>query len=185
MIKFESEKLNESKNPKSNYKPPYLIGLLGFVPLVGFFVGIFLIIVGIAKYKDRKLTLIGIGCMIFTVIVYSSLYYVGFESDVGKKSWEEHAQMELNSLPKYVEFYKLEHGKYPDSLKQLENGNEFIFMVDPTQKADKENPKYFNYKNLGNRYLLFSSGIDRKPNTKDDLYPKIKLNDKIGWTKTE
>jgi hypothetical protein len=178
--------MDQTNNLKTNEsKPPYLIGILGLIPLVGFFVGIFLIILGITKYKNKKLTLIGVACMIFTIIAYSSLYYIGFVSDFGKKGWEQHAQMQLNSLPKYIEFYKLENGKYPDSLKQLESKNEFIFLNDPTQKADKNNPNYYNYKNLGDKYLLFSSGSDQKPYTKDDIYPKVKMNNNIGWTKTE
>lgn len=186
MIEFEKENINQTNNLKPNEsKPPYLIGVLGFIPLVGFFVGIILVVLGLTKYKDKKLTFIGIGCILFTVITYSSLYYIGFVSDIGKKGWEQHAQMQLNSLPKYIEFYKLENGKYPDNLKQLESKNEFIFLIDPTQKTDKNNPKYYNYKNLGDKYLLFSSGEDQKPNTKDDIYPQLKLNEKIGWTKNE
>jgi len=41
---------------------------------------------------------------------------------------------------------------------------------------------YYNYKKIGDRYLLFSSGQDGIPNTKDDLFPQIKITDssKIG-----
>jgi hypothetical protein len=136
------------------------------------------------KYKDKKLTFIGIGCILFTILIYSTLYYVGFVSDFGKKGWDKHAEMALTTLVKHIEFYKLENGKYPDNLKQIESKNEFIFIVDPTQKADKDNPKYFNYKNLGEKYLLFSPGNDGITNTKDDIYPIIKTNNKIGWTKS-
>ena len=163
-------------------KPPYWLGLLGLMPLVGFFVGIGLLFYGIIKYKDKKLIIIGIACMVFTVIVYSSLFYVGFKSDFGKKAWEEHAQMQLNTLVKHIEYYKLENGKYPDSLQQLESTNEVIFLNDPTQSMNT----YYNYKNLGDNYLLFSSGTDRIPNTEDDIFPKINSNNKnIGWTKIE
>jgi len=163
-------------------KPPYWLGLLGLMPLVGFFVGIGLLFYGIIKYKDKKLIIIGIACMVFTVIVYSSLFYVGFKSDFGKKAWEEHAQMQLNTLVKHIEYYKLENGKYPDSLQQLESTNEVIFLNDPTQSMNT----YYNYKNLGDNYLLFSSGTDRIPNTEDDIFPKINSNNKnIGWIKIE
>lgn len=186
MIKFETENTNKTNYPEPNKsKPPYLFGILGFLPLIGFFVGIILVILGITKYKDKKLTFIGIGCILFTVVAYSLLFYIGFVSDIGKKGWEQHAQMQLNSLPKYIEFYKLENGKYPDSLKQLESKNEFIFLSDPTQKSEKDSIKYYNYKNLGDKYLLFSSGVDQKSNTKDDIYPQIKTNEKIGWVKKE
>ena len=168
---------------KESIKPPYGLGFLGLIPLVGFFVGIGLTLYGIIKYKDKKLIIIGIACMIFTVIVYSTLFYVGFKSDFGKKGWEVHAQMQLNSLVKHIEFYKLEHGQYPDSLQQLKSNNEFIFMTDPTQSI-KNGGKYYNYKNLGDKYLLFSSGVDGVPNTEDDIFPEVNSNNEnIGWTK--
>lgn len=161
-------------------RPPYLLGLLGLIPLVGFFVGVGLILYGALKYKDRKLIFIGIACVLFTIIVYTSLFYIGFRSEFGRKGWAVHAQMELNTLVKHVEFYKLENGKYPESLKQLENDKEFIFLTDPTQSFGT----YYNYKNLGEKYLLFSSGVDRIPNTADDIYPQVNTaNKKIGWTR--
>ena len=172
------------KERNGSSKPPYGLGFLGLIPLVGLFVGIGLILYGIIKYKDKKLTAIGIACVIFTVIVYSSLFYVGFKSDFGKNGWERHAQMQLNSLVKHIEFYKLENGQYPDSLQQLESNDEFIFILDPTQSARNEKRPYYKYKNLGDKYLLFSSGTDRIPNTNDDIFPQIKSNNEnIGWTK--
>lgn len=43
----------------------------------------------------------------------------------------------------------------------------------------------FEYQRVGRRYELFSSGLDRIPNTSDDLYPKVsgKLVGKIGLIK--
>ena len=54
---------------KKKSKPPYLLGLLGIIPLVGFFVGLGLTMYGIFKYKDKLLIRIGMICMIFTVVV--------------------------------------------------------------------------------------------------------------------
>ena len=118
--------------------------------------------------------------MVFTVIVYSTLFYVGFKSEFGKKGWETHVQMQLNTLIKHIEYYKLENGVYPDSLQQFKSMNEFISITDPTQSLGT----YYNYKNLGDKYLLFSSGKDRIPNTEDDIFPEINSNyENIGWTK--
>lgn len=55
----------------------------------------------------------------------------------------------------------------------------------PTQGADEKQQKYYNYENLGDKFLLFSSGNDRKPNTYDDIYPKVKKNTKTGWVKSK
>lgn len=160
-------------------KPPYLLGLLGFIPLIGFFVGIGLTLYGVKKYKDRKLTIIGIACMLFTVLTYSALFLFGNYSGLGKKAIEQNALVQLNSLIKDIEYYKIQNGKYPDSLKQLEGQNEIVFIVDPTQS--ELGYQYYNYKNLGEKYILFSSGIDQTKNTPDDLYPKIKNLKNVGW----
>ena len=175
--------INKTK-PSTQSKPPYLLGLLGFMPLVGFFVGLGLLLYGIIKYKDKKLIVIGISCMLFTIIVYSSLFYYGFKSEAGKKGWANLSQLGLNSLVKNVEYFKIEHGHYPDSLQQLINKNDPVFIDDPLRGFDGNKNINFNYKNLGDRYLLYSSGIDGIANTKDDIYPEVDTSNKnIGWTK--
>ena len=58
MITFDNNKLSDILKEVS--KPPYLLGLLGFIPLVGFFVGIGLTLYGLIKYKNRKLVIIGV-----------------------------------------------------------------------------------------------------------------------------
>jgi hypothetical protein len=169
----------EMKN--DNSKPPYRLGFFGFIPLVGFFVGVGLTLYGIIKYKDKKLIMIGIACMVFTVIIYSALFGPNFV----KEGWKTHAQMNLNSLVRHIEYYKLENGVYPDSLEQLDTRDMFGADIwDPTQSTkDGKRPKY-NYKNLGNTYLLFSSGTDGIPNTEDDIFPKVNPNSKnVGWRK--
>jgi type II secretory pathway pseudopilin PulG len=171
--------ITSKKEELEKSKPPYLLGLLGLFPLVGFFVGIGLTLYGVIKYKDRKLTLIGIACILFTVLAYSALFLFGNYSELGKKAIEQNAQVQLNSLIKNIEYYKIKNGKYPDSLKQLENKNEIVFIVDPTQS--ELGSQYYNYKNLGEKYILFSSGNDQTKNTSDDLYPKIENSKNIGW----
>ena len=176
----------DKAEPKKQSRPPYLLGLLGIIPLVGFFVGLGLLLYGIVKYKDRKLIVIGISCMLFTIIVYSSLFYFGFKSNIGKKGWAQLSQMELNSLVKYVEYFKIENGHYPDSLQQLVSKDEFVSISDPLRSVELKKNANYNYKNLGSKYLLYSCGIDGIANTKDDIYPKVDTSNKnIGWTKAE
>jgi hypothetical protein len=183
---MENKNQNNEILAMKKSEPPYLLGLLGIIPLVGFFVGLGLTLYGILKYKDKLLIIIGVICMAFTVAVYSSLFYIGFKSDFGKKGWEQHAQIELNSLIKDIEFFKIEYGTYPDSLAQLKKKNQIIFINDPTQSTKNKKKAYYNYKNLGDKYLLFSSGIDGIPNTKDDIYPQVQTeNTKIGWIRND
>jgi hypothetical protein len=161
-------------------------GWLGLIPLVGGVVGIGLIILGIFKYRDRKLILIGLFALLFTIAIYSSIFYYFTYSNLGGKQWATTSQTFLNNLIKDIEFYKTTHGVYPDSLEQLTKNNEIAYINDQllSRRPGIKNTK-FNYKKIGNRYTLFSSGIDRIPNTSDDIYPNIIISDssKIGLIK--
>ena len=171
------------KNSQENEKkttPPYKLGYLGFIPLIGFYVGLGLTLFGIFKYKDRKLIIIGIASMLFTVCVYSAFNYVVLHTNIGKVDKEKLAQVRLNSLIAEIEYYKDQNGKYPDSLSQVKVKRELLFIIDPTSKPDVH---YYNYTNLGENYLLFSIGSDQLKNTSDDIYPQIKNLKNVGWLK--
>jgi hypothetical protein len=167
------------------YKPPYLLGLLCLIPLIGAFVGLGLLLYGLLKYKDKWLSIIGAAGIVWTIIVYSTLFYAGIHASIFKKGFEDISQMQLNSLIKNIEFYKLEHGQYPDSLKQLLNDDKLAPIYDPVQGLQTKPNTYFDYEKVGDKYLLFSSGLDGIPNTKDDLFPQLTITDsnKIGLIK--
>lgn len=169
---------------KENSKPPYLLGLLGFIPIFGFFVGIGLTFYGLLKYRDKKLVFIGVFCMLFTLFVYSFLYFGLQKFSKVKESWVELSQYQINELVKDIEYYKLQNDKYPDSLKQIVGKGEFVNIQDPVKGLKATEKDIFIYKNLGNKNLLYSVGLDDIRNTKDDIYPKVEINSKIGWVKT-
>jgi hypothetical protein len=171
---------NSTYPQKSN--PPYLLGLLCLIPLVGAFVGLGLLLYGIIKYKDKWLSLIGAFGILFTVALYSGLFYYMKYGDLSKQGFASISQMQLNSLVRNIEFYKLQHGQYPDSLKQLRKEDPFVPIDDAIQTVQGRGYSEYNYKRFGEKYILFSSGQDGIPNTKDDLYPKIAIADssKIG-----
>ena len=152
-------------------------GWLGLIPLVGGFVGIGLIILGAFKYRDRKLIIIGAADLFFTVAIYSSMFYYFMYSDAAAKGFAQTSQMFLNGAVKELEFYKLKNGSYPDSLEQLPRNNDIFSIYDPllSRRPGTKNAKFY-YKKTGDTYTLFSSGIDRIPNTKDDIYPNETLN---------
>ena len=58
-------------------KPPYLMGLLCLIPLIGAFFGLSFIISGIGKYKDRWFTLMGVFGIVYTIAIYTALYQFG------------------------------------------------------------------------------------------------------------
>jgi len=172
-----------SYNNKS--KPPYLLGLLCLIPLVGAFVGLGLLLYGIIEYKDKWLSLIGAFGIVFTIAVYGSLFYFQGHSSMIKEMDIEFSQRNLNNLVKNIEFYKLQYGEYPDSLQQLTKDNDHVVIIDFIQGIKGRKNDSYNYKKTGNKYILFSSGEDGIPYTKDDFFPKIIIKDssKIGLIK--
>ena len=58
-------------------KPPYLLGLLCLIPLVGAFLGVAILLLGILKYKDKLFAIIGAAGILWTIIFYSALFYAG------------------------------------------------------------------------------------------------------------
>ncbi|MDB5209043.1 MAG: hypothetical protein JWR72_4118 [Flavisolibacter sp.] len=154
----------------------YSRGWLGVIPLIGGFVGICLILFGVFKYKDRKLILIGSAGLLFTVGVYLSMFYYFDHSKAFRKDFAVFCQPYMNELIKSIEFYKIENGYYPDSLEQLTKISNLVRIQDPiSQSSGEDNKGQFYYKNLGSKYTLFSSGIDRIPYNNDDVFPSRKF----------
>lgn len=171
---------NETVNKKS--RPPYLLGILCLIPLIGAFVGIALLLYGIFKYKDKWLIIIGSFGIIMTISVYSYLFYEMGHGELARNGFAEISQKQLNDLVGSIEFYKLQTGTYPESLQQLSEKSMTGNEIDPLLLSQGKHDNYYNYEKIGNKYKVFSSGIDGIPNTKDDLYPKIEIADtsKIG-----
>ncbi|MBO9732996.1 MAG: hypothetical protein J7623_30420 [Chitinophaga sp.] len=163
-------------------KPPYLLGLLGLIPLVGAFVGVALILYAILKYQDKWLAIIGAACITLTVIFYSALFYATTHADVFRKGFADIEQKQLVSVIKSIEFYKLSHGQYPDSLQQLLKDDELTPIYDGARGMKMTGRTLCNYQKIGDKYTLFSSGQDGIPHTKDDLFPLVTITDssKIG-----
>ncbi|MGG9972609.1 type II secretion system protein GspG [Ferruginibacter sp. SUN002] len=164
-----------------NIKPPYSKGWFCLIPLVGAFVGISLILNGLFKYKSRKLVVIGSAGVLFTVFVYSMVFYsVKYGNPKGVA---EISQTYLNSVVKDVEFYKLQNGTYPDILEQLVVNNKLAYICDPllTRKMDNSIKTTFEYKKIDNKYTLFSVGIDGISHTPDDIYPVIVMPDTVKF----
>jgi hypothetical protein len=58
----------------------YAFGCASFVPLLGIFVGVTAIVIGLTSRKKggKVLALLGAGGIAFSVILYGSLFYFGF-----------------------------------------------------------------------------------------------------------
>src|SRR5690606_32660479 len=95
---------------KNNYSvSDILIAIFSFIPLLGVLFGIISIILGFTK-KLRILIFAGIGGILFTVIIYVSLFYFGFYSDKSYDNWSAFTKNDLNKDFIYIEFYKTQNG---------------------------------------------------------------------------
>jgi len=172
---------------KQENKAPYLLGILCLIPLVGFFVGIALILYGIFKYKDKLLIAIGIGGVLVTIGVYAFFFYNIKNGKNAGRAFATIAQTQLNNLINQVELYKIKEGTYPDSIQQLVKLDSMINIYDPllTRKMNTELKTTFEYKKEKEHYTLFSVGMDGIPGSKDDIYPIVSESDTMqyGWVK--
>jgi len=65
----------ETTTIRTKSKPPYLLGLLCIIPLVGAFIGLGLLLYGLIKYKDKWLSIIGAAGILWTVI-FIHLFFI-------------------------------------------------------------------------------------------------------------
>jgi hypothetical protein len=150
----------------------YLWGLLGFIPNVGVISGLILLFKGIFQFRDRILVIIGASDILFTFVFWWIVTSVSFHSTAFKTLEKEMARTELNTIFRYVEFYKTEHGVYPDSLEQMDLKKNNVWINDPVQSCGpKHKTINFFYRKVGEKYWLFSVGPDGKPFTRDDIFP--------------
>ncbi|HXB07268.1 MAG TPA: hypothetical protein VNW04_09135, partial [Puia sp.] len=138
-------------------KSLYVWGLLGMIPNIGLIAGLVLLIKGIFQFKDWILTVIGASDILFTIVfwwVMSTAVFKGsifkgsiFNGSIFKQQESFMTRGELNTIFRYVEFYKIQHGVYPDSLEQLDLINDDVFIgIQLQNQGTKPKPGYFYYK---------------------------------------
>jgi len=173
-------------NPKpSSPVSLYWWGLLCLIPGVGAIAGFILLLRGIIEFRDTVLIAIGAIGILVSIYFYPKLFHDS--APEFEMAWQRISQTELNTLMKEIEFYKIQNGKYPESLAQIGKNNSSVLIDDPLQRRNKKGDNtQFNFKNFGDKYELFSSGVDGIPNTADDLYPIYATSDssKFGLLKT-
>jgi hypothetical protein len=84
----------------------------------------------------------------------------------------------LDSISNKLEEYKVKRGKYPENLSVLKGQYPELDITDPLLNRNPEAHSQFNfyYRLSGEKYALFSSGVDCIPNTADDIFPSKKTS---------
>jgi hypothetical protein len=164
----------------------YVIGGLAFIPAFGIVFGIAAIVIGLTSRKVGGKLLAGLGAagILFTVVLYGSLFYFGFVQRGGIYDGlrAQLAQTTINELVPQIEFYRLQHGSYPASLAALAKAapkQGLLITFDPSSVA----PRPFYYEKVGeDHYYLRGVGPDEQVFTADDILPGIELTtgSKVG-----
>ncbi len=159
-------------NNKQN-NPPYWIGYFCLFPLIGALIGIVLIYWGFFRYKSKLLVAIGFAGVMITVATWYFIFYDMRHGANTARAYAKISQKQINSLANIVEYYKVKRGVYPDSLEQIREIDEMVDIKDPLllRRMDKNLNSNFHYEKTGDKYSLFSVGIDGVPHTADDIYP--------------
>jgi hypothetical protein len=159
----------------------YVVGGMSFIPLIGVLFGFAAIAWGLATKKlgGKRLAAIGGAGIAFTLVLYGALFYFGFAQRGGiyDDLRAQLAQGTINSLVPSIEFYRIQNGKYPESLKVLQESlpkEGFVSIFDPSVLEFGAQPRYFFYERFGeDHYYLRSVGADGQPFTADDVVPKV------------
>ena len=167
----------------------YVLAAVSFIPLIGLLFGIAALVLSILGWRKRGAKIVALIAslgMLCTIVLYGALFYFGFVQRGGVYD-EMRRQLAVNTLSTLVseiEFYRLQHGAYPESLEQLQKSqpNKPILIIDPTGTPFGQ-PRLFYYERSGDaHYYLRSVGNDGEPFTGDDILPDIgqSENGKIG-----
>jgi hypothetical protein len=169
---------------------PFVIGSLSFVPLFGVLFGLVAIVWGLSARKrgGGKLALVGAAGIAFSVLLYGGLFYFGFVQRGGLYDdlRAKLAQSNLNALVTSVEFYKLGHGEYPDTLDTLKaslkkDSIEAITIIDPRVNASGQTGQFYYKRVDADHYYLRGVAPDGKPFSPGALVPEVTVTSgKIG-----
>lgn len=155
-----------------------ILGIMSLIPLIGLFLGVITIILGIVairqinklKLEGKKMAIasiiLGTLGIISTVMIYGSLYYFGFVSDKGP--WAElkpkATQQILVQNAGALEIYKKNNGEYPKSLNEMIQEDFVVMTID-----NYLNEIFYQVSQDHQSYDLRSLGVDGEYGTSDDI----------------
>lgn len=149
---------------------------LSFIPMFGVLFGTISILISLINFGRLKLVFIlGLSGILFTIIIYSSLYYFGFEHRGGvyDELRIKTNHYLLSEIEREINHYECKYGEYPESLNDVLLVNNHLTIKDPIlhMVEDYKGDSLFYYKLSEGGFDLFSVGLDGIPYTSDDIHP--------------
>lgn len=159
----------------------FYLSLLCLFPGFGILIGIVLLCYAIFVFRNLKLIFaillaVGGGILLLKLDEHYLSQELKYGIDTGN-GFSVLAEDDLDKIVQHLDLYKLQHGVYPDSLQQLKKQDPTLNIIDPLLGRNSAAHKFINYyyQKKDDSYVLFSSGIDGIPHTKDDLFPRKPL----------
>jgi Type II secretion system (T2SS), protein G len=170
----------------------FVFGGLSFIPLLGVVFGLISIIIGLFTKRrgGKTLAAVGGGGILFSAVLYGALFYYGFyqRGGVYDELRVKLAQTQIDSLVAQIELYRVQNGKYPQTLKELQDSLPkgslaAAAIIDPTQVHATKSVLFF-YEPVGDdHYYLRGVGGDGIAFTDDDILPRVTMAGTIGLLK--
>lgn len=154
----------------------YPFGWFGLFPVAGAVAGVILLYKAIHQYKNKILGIIGVAAMLPTVLLFG-LPLAFKHIPAMSAGFQVNASMDLTKTVRAIEFYRLQYGEYPDSLQALLQTDNLAPVYDPLQMSRESDNILFQYHRYGDKYTVYSRGLDGLAGTDDDLYPQVKFTD--------
>jgi len=178
----------------------YLLAALSLLPAIGILFGAMSITWGLNTRKANGKRLAALAALgVFISIGASALLYRelgGFalmqrlqRLDTFDLMREGIAQSALDRLVPAIEYFKVERGRYPATLEELEESlprDSGLIIIDPMTVKLGKTPTNFYYRVVDpDHYYLRSVGADGIPFTADDIVPDIVVapGSKLGLLK--
>ena len=125
----------------------YVLAAISFIPLIGLLFGIAALVLSILGWRKRGAKIVALIAslgMLCTIVLYGALFYFGFvqRGGVYDELRQQLAVNTLSTLVSEIEFYRLQHGAYPELLEQLQEAqpNKPIFIVDTSSTPFSAEP---------------------------------------------
>lgn len=183
-------KENNSKGGRLR-KLAFILAVVSFMPPIGILAGAVLAAWGANASKRGGSQLVALGAAGIAVSLFVSIHVTGQQNAFRLSHYQELASEQydglifditeawLDSLVLDIEFYRLQHGSYPDSLAELvrDDGSPMTFeLIDPRTIGFGKTARPFFYLRVGeDHYFLLSLGPDGRPFTEDDMVPDIEI----------
>jgi hypothetical protein len=178
----------KSTNREKISRLVYIPAIASLIPFIGIPFSISAFLWGISDWKiggKRPAILASIGFVISVLVLgYFSWAINWFQkSPYLIETKTNYARVGFAHVIRYLEYYKLGHGQYPDTLIELREKDNTYFnqkdFTDPfsyewiTNVGNMGQPYYYVVSKDRKHYNLFSIGPDHKAHTQDDIFPEV------------